>query len=132
MWDLVKGRCTYTVRLEAEAEAVAFCEEDGGARYALLAGQRVSVHSVAGDARDGSGVLAALAHPRRALCMAWAPGGRLLTGSEDGSLRLWDAEVRCGAFALVGGCRLSRCRRCRRCRYCWPLPRLHADRPQPR
>lgn len=25
--------------------------------------------------------------------MAWAPGNRVVTGSEDGSLRLWDAQV---------------------------------------
>lgn len=48
MWDLVKGRCTYTSKLEAEAEAVAFCAEDGGERYALLCGSRVTLHSVQG------------------------------------------------------------------------------------
>lgn len=142
MWDLVKGRCTYTVRLEAEAEAVHFCQEDGGARYALLCGTLLTLHSV-GEA----GTLRALAHPRRALCMAWAHGGRIVSGSEDGSLRLWDSQV-CGcccalkmlfcllalaAAALLGGrgphpgcwpaalplpcchpcCCLLRCRRCR-------------------
>ena len=50
MWDLVKGRCTYTSKLEAEAEAVAFSREDGGARYALLAGSSLTLHSVAGEA----------------------------------------------------------------------------------
>lgn len=90
MWDLVKGRCTYTVRLESEAEAVHFCQEDGGARYALLCGTLLTLHSV-GEA----GTLRTLAHPRRALCMAWVPGGRIVSGSEDGSLRLWDTQV-CG------------------------------------
>ncbi|KAL4422432.1 hypothetical protein ABPG75_008629 [Micractinium tetrahymenae] len=89
MWDLVKGRCTYTSRLEAEAEGVAFCAEDGGERYALLCGARVTLHSVQG----GEGVLCTLSHPRRVLCMAWAPGNRIVTGSEDGSLRLWDAQA---------------------------------------
>ena len=93
MWDLVKGRCTYTVRLEAEAEAVSFCAEDGGARYALLCGTLITLHSV-GEA----GALRALAHPRRALCMAWAPGGRIVSGCEDGSLRLWDTQVWGGAI----------------------------------
>ncbi len=104
MWDLVKGRCTYTVRLEAEAEAVHFCQEDGGARYALLCGTLLTLHSV-GEA----GTLRTLAHPRRALCMAWAPGGRIVSGSEDGSLRLWDTQV-CGCcFALAASlCSCSR------------------------
>ena len=96
MWDLVKGRCTYTVRLEAEAEAVHFCQEDGGARYALLCGTLLTLHSV-GEA----GTLRTLAHPRRALCMAWVPGGRIVSGSEDGSLRLWDTQVWCVWLALV-------------------------------
>ena len=41
MWNLVKGRCTYTTRLEAEAEAVAFSHS--GDAYSLLAGSRISV-----------------------------------------------------------------------------------------
>ncbi|KAL4436114.1 hypothetical protein ABPG77_005562 [Micractinium sp. CCAP 211/92] len=89
MWDLVKGRCTYTSKLEGEAEAVAFCAEDGGERYALLCGASVTLHDVQG----GAGVLCTLSHPRRVLCMAWAPGNRVVTGSEDGSLRLWDAQA---------------------------------------
>lgn len=89
MWDLVKGRCTYTTKLEAEAEAVAFSQEDGGLRYAMLCGSQLTVHSVQG----GTGVVALLSHPRRVLCMAWAPGNRIVTGSEDGSLRLWDAQA---------------------------------------
>jgi hypothetical protein len=164
MWDLVKGRCTYTSKLEAEAEAVAFSQEDGGARYALLAGSSLTLHSVAGEAggpclralpcwlpggaaclpaclparlggyilhgadacllaRPGrhahylgmpswltcsallccppAGLLHTLVHPRRALCMAWAPGNRIVSGSEDGSLRLWDAQVRLPACLLL-------------------------------
>ncbi|EFN60143.1 hypothetical protein CHLNCDRAFT_133558 [Chlorella variabilis] len=89
MWDLVKGRCTYHVRLEVEAEGVEFCREDGGARYALLCGARLTVHGVQGDA----GVLCTLSHPGRTLCMAWAPGNRIVSGCEDGSLRLWDAQA---------------------------------------
>lgn len=113
MWDLVKGRCTYTARLEAEAEAVHFCGEDGGARYALLCGTLLTLHSVGEE-----GTLRALAHPRRVLCMAWAPGRRIVTGSEDGSLRLWDSQVRwLGCLAAVvlllgcWGCATGLCRR---------------------
>lgn len=56
MWDLVKGRCTYTAKLEAEAESVAFCPEDGGTRYALLAGSAVTLHGVqGGEGEQGRG-----------------------------------------------------------------------------
>lgn len=70
MWDLVKGRCTYHVRLEVEAEGVEFCREDGGARYALLCGARLTVHGVQGDAGAWAGALRWRA--ARALCArAW-------------------------------------------------------------
>lgn len=101
MWDLVKGRCTYTSRLEAEADAVAFSGEDGGSRYALLCGARVTLHSVGGE----HGAVAALDHPRRVLCMAWAPGKRIVTGTEDGALRLWDAQVWAGGWRRHRGAR---------------------------
>jgi hypothetical protein len=49
MWDLVKGRCTFTAKLEVEAEAVEFSTEDGGTRYALLCGTRITLHGVQGE-----------------------------------------------------------------------------------
>ena len=70
MWDLVKGRCTYTTRLEVEAEGVAFCPEGGGTRYALLCGAALSLHSVQGDEGgcwEGGGWAAA--------AVAGGPGG---------------------------------------------------------
>ncbi|PNH09208.1 Lipoyl synthase, chloroplastic [Tetrabaena socialis] len=42
MWSLAKGRCTYTAKLEAEAEAVAFSRS--GDHYSLLCGNRITVH----------------------------------------------------------------------------------------
>ncbi len=42
MWNLVKGRCTYTAKLEAEAETVAFSRS--GDAYRLLCGNRITVH----------------------------------------------------------------------------------------
>lgn len=126
MWDLVKGRCTYTVRLEAEAEAIAFCGAD---RYALLCGALVTLHGLEGE----GGVLASLAHPRRALCMAWVTGGRLVTGAEDGSLRLWDTQVRssCGlGWAGLGSTASARCPRLHLA--CMPTCRLHQPAKGPR
>jgi WD40 repeat protein len=51
-----------------------------------------------------AGLLCTLDHPRRALCMAWAPGNKVVSGSEDGSLRLWDAQVRAHAPSAKSCC----------------------------
>jgi hypothetical protein len=89
MWDMVKGRSTFTARLDGEGEGVAFAP--GGATYAVTCGAVVTVHAAGGG---GGGVLASLRHPRRVLCAAFGPTGRcVVTGSEDGSLRVWDAAA---------------------------------------
>ena len=103
MWNLVKGRCTYTSRLPAPADALAFAP--GGGRYALLSGSCVALHAADGGGEQGP--LAVLEHPRRVLCMAFCPtqasdgGHRLVTGCEDGSLRLWEAGGARGAAELA-------------------------------
>jgi hypothetical protein len=80
MWDLVKGRCTYTSKLEAEAEAVAFSQEDGGARYALLAGTSLTLHSVAGEA--GAALPARAARGLRGWLAGGTGWGAALHGSD--------------------------------------------------
>lgn len=51
MWDLTRGRCTYTAKLDVEGEMVAFCPSaaagEGGA-YLLVGGTKATVHSAAG------------------------------------------------------------------------------------
>jgi protein MAK11 len=89
MWNLVKGRCTYTTQINgaSEAEGVAFAPS--GDSYALLCGNVVSLHGVG----EAGSVLGTLQHPRRVMCMAYAGSDALLlTGSEDGALRLWDTQ----------------------------------------
>ncbi len=39
MWNLLKGRCSYTAKLEVEGEAVHF--SPGGDAYALVCGNKV-------------------------------------------------------------------------------------------
>ncbi|GAX81518.1 hypothetical protein CEUSTIGMA_g8946.t1 [Chlamydomonas eustigma] len=84
MWNLVKGHCPYTAKLELEGEAVLFSpnEED----YSLLCGSQITVHNAAGE---GS-VLATLPHPRRALCFAQPSSNIIMSGVEDGSVKVWD------------------------------------------
>lgn len=93
MWNLVKGRCTYTAPLEEEAQHVAFDNEGG--MYALLTGNKLTVFSTVldndkNDADDG--VVAVFSYERRLLCMAWVNKGDdekiLLAGGEDGSMHI--------------------------------------------
>eukprot|EP00198_Chlamydomonas_reinhardtii_P003849 XP_001693185.1 predicted protein [Chlamydomonas reinhardtii] len=93
MWNLVKGRCTYTTRLEAEAEAVAFSHS--GDAYSLLAGSRISVFSTDGE----GGLKATYTAPRRILCTASQSDNLMLLGLEDGSVRVWDVRT----SGVVGG-----------------------------
>lgn len=39
MWNLLKGRCSYTAKLEVEGDAVRF--SPGGDAYALICGSKV-------------------------------------------------------------------------------------------
>ncbi|KAG2483532.1 hypothetical protein HYH03_017637 [Edaphochlamys debaryana] len=87
MWNLAKGRCTYTAKLEAEAEQVAFSAS--GDAYSLLCGNRITVHSAGGE----GGLLAAYTAPRRILCCASQSDDLMLLGLEDGSVRLWDVRT---------------------------------------
>lgn len=40
MWNLLKGKCSYTAKLEVEGEVVQFAP--GGESYSLLCGNKVS------------------------------------------------------------------------------------------
>ncbi|HXZ86270.1 MAG TPA: WD40 repeat domain-containing protein, partial [Myxococcota bacterium] len=47
------------------------------------------------DASDGRCVAVLRGHTREVSSLCWARDGRLLTGSRDGSVRVWDAAGRC-------------------------------------
>lgn len=83
MWDLARGRCTYTAVLGAEeAEGVHFTPD--GDMYALMVGSKVTVHGVEGE----GGLRATLSHSRRVLAVLQQSEHVLLTGLEDGSLKV--------------------------------------------
>jgi WD40 repeat protein len=92
MWNLAKGRCSYTAKLEVEGDDVQF--SPSGEAYALTCGSKVTVHESSGE---GS-ILGTLVHTRRVLCSAFgsptAEGNCvLLTGVEDGSVKVWDLRT---------------------------------------
>ncbi|KAL6765140.1 WD40-repeat-containing domain protein [Haematococcus lacustris] len=84
MWDLSRGRCTYTAKLEVEAQAVAWAP--GGEAYTLTCGSKVTMHSVGNE----GALLATLNHPRRVLVSLQQEQHTLLTGLEDGAVKVWD------------------------------------------
>ena len=84
IWDLIKGRCSYHHVLDAIADVVAF--SPSGALYALVVGNKVTIHKIGQEA----GLCGELPHSRRVMCMAWANDDTLLTGTEAGSMHAWD------------------------------------------
>mmetsp|Transcript_32352 Transcript_32352/g.58780 ORF Transcript_32352/g.58780 Transcript_32352/m.58780 type:complete len:426 (-) Transcript_32352:90-1367(-) len=95
MWNLIKGRGTYTTRIDREPETV--CFNPSGAAYTLLAGQHVSVHNVV----NGGSLTASIELPKKALSLAHVSDDLLLLGLEDGSLRLWDVRAQGGTGLRV-------------------------------
>lgn len=95
LWDLVKGRVTFSTKVENEADRVIFAPS--GVRYALQAGNIVAVQLVSNTAdasleKSDAGTVQ-LHHTRRVQSMSFGRGGDdvLITGAEDGALRVWDA-----------------------------------------
>lgn len=98
LWDLVKGRVTFSTKVENEADGVIFAPS--GVSYALHAGSIAIVRLVSNAGNTGSdnsseAGTVQLQHTRRVQSMSFGQGGDsvLITGAEDGALRVWDAEI---------------------------------------
>ncbi|GBG69637.1 hypothetical protein CBR_g4467 [Chara braunii] len=71
MWNLLKGSCTLNLRLKSDTELIAFTPQKGN-DYNLVSGNTITVYN--------------------------AEDGLLITGSDDGVLRVWNsAEASCVA-----------------------------------
>jgi len=85
LWDLVKGRTTFQSKLEREAEQVLF--SPSGTKYALRAGNTISIIPV--DSQGGEGTIL-LKHDRKVTCVCFGTiDEAVVTGTEDGVLRAW-------------------------------------------
>jgi WD40 repeat protein len=85
LWDLVKGRTTFHSKLEREAEQVLF--SPSGTKYALRAGNKISVIPVNSQSGEGTVVLE---HDRKVTCVCFGTiDEAVVTGTEDGILRAW-------------------------------------------
>lgn len=89
IWDLIKGRCSYHHILDAIADVVAF--SPSGALYALVAGNKVTIHRIGQE--QEAGLSGELPHPWRVMCLAWADDAVLLTGTEAGSIHAWNVAT---------------------------------------
>ncbi|EES16386.1 hypothetical protein BDA96_08G190000 [Sorghum bicolor] len=86
MLNLVRGRRSFTCRLERPASAVAYAEDkDGGDRFVMAAEEKVAVH----DSEDAR-VIHQMDCGKRVLVMAPAKNGVLYTGGEDRCVTAWD------------------------------------------
>eukprot|EP00878_Enallax_costatus_P038053 GHUV01043191.1.p1 GENE.GHUV01043191.1~~GHUV01043191.1.p1 ORF type:complete len:211 (+),score=21.62 GHUV01043191.1:406-1038(+) len=95
MWNLAKGRCSYTAKLDVEADHIGFSAD--GESYALLCDKLITINSVV---QEGS-ITAKLQHPRRAVSLLQqSDGNGLLSGLDDGRLCYWD--LRAAAAAAAG------------------------------
>ncbi|KAL4529681.1 hypothetical protein Ndes2437B_g08753 [Nannochloris sp. 'desiccata'] len=98
LWDLVKGRVTFSTKVENDADGVIFAPS--GVRYALHAGNIAVVRLVSnagstGTENSSEAGTVQLQHTRRVQSMSFGQGGDgiIITGTEDGALRVWDAVL---------------------------------------
>ncbi|KAH7673836.1 protein MAK11 protein [Dioscorea alata] len=84
MVNLVRGRRSFSCRLDREATNVRYALGDGE-RFFMVAEERVTVHN-SEDAR----LIHEMDAGKRVLCIAPGEGGLLFTGGEDRSVSAWD------------------------------------------
>lgn len=86
MYDLLKGRRSFTSKLPSEASLIRFAPQEGNT-YSLCVEHAVIVHS----AEDGR-TLQTLTHDKRVLCMNQQEDDVIFTGGEDRTIRGWDTR----------------------------------------
>ncbi|KAK3140248.1 hypothetical protein QOZ80_5AG0398100 [Eleusine coracana subsp. coracana] len=86
MVNLVRGRRSFSCRLERPASAVAYAQDGSGRdRFVMAAEEKVTVH----DSEDAR-IIHELDCGKRVLAFAPAKSGVLYTGGEDRDIAVWD------------------------------------------
>eukprot|EP00743_Colponemidia_sp_Colp-15_P004113 GILK01004441.1.p1 GENE.GILK01004441.1~~GILK01004441.1.p1 ORF type:complete len:508 (+),score=120.75 GILK01004441.1:51-1526(+) len=86
LWNLLTGRCAYTNNLDRDLDLVMWSPK--GDRYALSSASEVMIYDV-----ESAEVVARLKHERRVSALAFLSDELLLTGGDDGSVRMWHLSV---------------------------------------
>ncbi|WOK99506.1 hypothetical protein Cni_G08218 [Canna indica] len=82
--NLVRGRRSFSCRLDREASIVRYGCGDGG-RFFMVAEERITVHD-----SDDAKMIQEMDAPKRILCIAPAENGVLFTSGEDRCITAWD------------------------------------------
>ncbi|KAL3702053.1 hypothetical protein R1sor_020075 [Riccia sorocarpa] len=93
MWNLLKGRCTFTTKLSSEATLVKFSPQSGDT-YSVVKEERLEIYNV-----ETGKLLHICDNEKRVLCMAQSQDDLIFTGGEDSIVRCWDG--RSGKLALA-------------------------------
>jgi len=102
-WDVAARRCLRAVALPAGAACA--CPNADGSRW-FVGGTDGVVYALEGEGAGGGGGAprALIGHTAAVTALCLAPDGRtLLSGSDDGSVRVWDAGARAQVGSLGAG-----------------------------
>ncbi|KAL9239342.1 hypothetical protein vseg_013676 [Gypsophila vaccaria] len=87
MVNLVRGKRSYSSRLQNEADVVEYFGGGGGGdKFFMCCGDRVSVHS-----SEDAKVIGEFENAKRILCAAPSQNGLIFTGGEDRGITAWDS-----------------------------------------
>ncbi|THU74894.1 hypothetical protein C4D60_Mb04t38220 [Musa balbisiana] len=92
--NLVRGRRSFSCRLDREASIVRYGCGDGG-RFYMVADERITVH----DSEDAR-LIQEMDGQKRVLCVAPSENGVLFTGGEDRSITAWDTTSGKVAYSI--------------------------------
>jgi WD40 repeat protein len=92
LWDAATGERRDTLGQPLKEQVAVAWSADGKQLAAAGADNRIRVWSVSAEARETSNplLIARFAHEQPILRLAWK-GDRLLSGAQDGSVKMWDA-----------------------------------------
>lgn len=83
MVNLVRGRRSFSCRLDKEADIVKYSGD--GKRFFMVSGERIGVH----ESEDAK-IICEMEGAKRILCVAMGEDGLLITGGEDRNITAWD------------------------------------------
>lgn len=86
MWNMVKGKVAFSVKTK-ECAACVVRWSPSGRYYLLAAGNVVTMSEVQGKERR------MFAHEKEVLCAEFLEEGRIVTGGEDKTVRIWDERT---------------------------------------